>query len=342
MKIAIVYDAVYPYVKGGAEKRIYELSKVLSKKHEIYLFGMKYWNGSDVIKAGNVYLHGVCNSTPLYRKNGRRSLIQPFYFSFYLLKELLKHDFDIIDCQNFPYIPCFACKFYSLLRKKPLIITWVETINKGFIGIIERSCYLLTKNHLFLTNNARYKSIPAGIDLEKINHVKPNKDKFDIIFVGRLIKDKRVDLLLLAVKDLNLKIAIIGDGPEKNRLISLAHELGLDNVFFKGFLDKDEDIYSYMKSSKMLVLPSVREGFGIVVLEALACGCKVITSNHEKNNSKDFVDERFICDVDVESLRDKIKFGLKNRYRNRINLKDFEVNKISGELEEYYRKVHEV
>ena len=51
MKIALVYDAIYPYIKGGAEKRFYEIAKRLSKKgHQMHLYGMKLWEGDKVIK----------------------------------------------------------------------------------------------------------------------------------------------------------------------------------------------------------------------------------------------------------------------------------------------------
>ena len=48
MKIAFVYDAIYPYVKGGVEKRVWELAVRLSRRgHEVHLFGMKFWDGED-------------------------------------------------------------------------------------------------------------------------------------------------------------------------------------------------------------------------------------------------------------------------------------------------------
>lgn len=341
MKIAIVYDAVYPYIKGGAEKRIYDVARILSKNHEVHLFGMKYWDGENTLKVGDIYLHGVCNSISLYNKKGGRSLVQPFYFSLYLLMALKKFDFDLIECQNFPYISCFICKIYSILKKRPLVITWLETFDKGIIGFIEKLSFKLTKYNLVLIDNFsdRLKDkmvIPAGIDLGRIGKIKKNKEKFDIIYAGRLIKDKNVGLLLKAIKDLNLKVAIIGDGPEKNKLIDLADELGLSNISFKGFLEEDKDVYSYMKSSKVLILPSIREGFGIVVLEALACGCKVITVNHKKNNAMRLVDDDFICDADVESLRNKIKFSLKNPYHSKINLEDYDLKIAAENIEKYY------
>ena len=339
MRIAIVYDAIYPYVKGGGEKRIYELGKKLSKKHEIHLFGMKYWRGDNVIKKSNIYLHGVCRAVKLYNKKGYRSFFQPFYFSFYLLKELMRYDFDLIDCQNFPYIPCFVCKFYSLIKKKPLVITWLEVWNDnwdkfgltGYFGrFIEKLSFRLTKNNL------TFSKIPVGVDLDKIKRIKPINEKFDVLFVGRLIKEKNVDLLIKAV-DKRLKVCIIGDGPEKEKLVNLANNLGL-NIKFKGFLDKDEEVYSYMKSSKILTLPSTREGFGTVVLEALACGCKAITVNHKDNNARYLTDKNFICELSVESLRNKIKYGLKNEYNNKIDLEEFDMNKIAKKIENYYQR----
>ena len=46
MKMAFIYDAVYPWIKGGAEKRIYEIGKRLAKKHEVHLYRVGWWNGA--------------------------------------------------------------------------------------------------------------------------------------------------------------------------------------------------------------------------------------------------------------------------------------------------------
>jgi len=66
MKIAFVYDAIYPYVKGGVEKRVEELAVRLSRRgHEIHLFGMKFWDGEDILMRDGIYLHGVCPAQKL-------------------------------------------------------------------------------------------------------------------------------------------------------------------------------------------------------------------------------------------------------------------------------------
>ena len=64
MKIAFVYDVIYPCVKGGVEKRVWELAVRLAKRgHEVHLFGMKFWEGEAVIKKDDVIIHGVCPVT---------------------------------------------------------------------------------------------------------------------------------------------------------------------------------------------------------------------------------------------------------------------------------------
>ena len=81
MKIAFVYDVIYPYVKGGVEKRIWELAIRLSARgHNVHIVGMKYWDGPDSVEKDGVTLHGICPSQTLYA-DGRRTIGEAIYFS---------------------------------------------------------------------------------------------------------------------------------------------------------------------------------------------------------------------------------------------------------------------
>jgi len=65
MRIAYVYDAVYPWIKGGAERRVYELSQRLARRgHEVHCYGARWWEGERHIKLGGVWHHGVCPPYP--------------------------------------------------------------------------------------------------------------------------------------------------------------------------------------------------------------------------------------------------------------------------------------
>src|SRR3990167_6609849 len=95
-KIALVYDAIYPYIKGGGEKRFFDVGKRLSKKYEVYFYGMKFWEGKEVIKKRGMYYCGICKAVPLY-DNKKRTISQAIYFGLASFK-LLREDFDIMDC----------------------------------------------------------------------------------------------------------------------------------------------------------------------------------------------------------------------------------------------------
>ena len=125
MKIAYVHDVIYPHVKGGAEKRVWEISRRLADRgHEVHIFGMKYWDGEAVIERDGVHLHGVCDPGNLY-VDGRRSIKTAIRFSSKLLSSF-KGDFDVVDAQQFPYLPCFSAKLFCTLKRTLLVITWHE------------------------------------------------------------------------------------------------------------------------------------------------------------------------------------------------------------------------
>lgn len=107
----------------------------------------------------------------------------------------------------------------------------------------------------------------------------------DLIFVGRLVSDKGIDLLIRAVEilkrqNLICRLTIVGDGPEKMKATELAAQLSvIDQISFLGSMSQ-EDVANAMRKHKALVIPSLwNEPFGVVALEGIACGCAVIGSD---------------------------------------------------------------
>jgi glycosyltransferase involved in cell wall biosynthesis len=375
MKIAYVYDAVYPWVKGGAERRIYELAKRLTLRgHEVHWYGVGWWwpeEGSRDIVMDGIKLHGVCGPVKLYNDD-RRSIKEAIYYALKLYPKLRGENFDIIDCQGFPFFSCFTSKIYSLFGKPVLVITLHEVWNQywyeylGFIGIFGKlvenlmvnltdkiitvSCK--TKNDLHkIKSSEKAVIIPNGIDFKEITEINPSVEKSDVIFAGRLIKEKNTDLLLRALVQVkkslpNIKCFIIGDGPEKRNLEILRDDLHLrGNVEFLGFLE-DQSLISHLKSSLVFALPSTREGFGMVVLEANACGLPVVVINHPMNASKDLVKDDitgFIAEFSEDSLSDKILDGINGKCSMEDSCIDFargyDWDEIVTDLEDFYREV---
>lgn len=328
MKIAFIYDCIYPWVKGGGEKRIYDIGKRLATKgHEVHLFGIKWWDGSDIIENDGMILHGVCEKMELY-SDGRRSISEAIIFSIRLLPHLYKQKFDIIDVTAFPYFSVFTTKLISMIKRTSMVITWHEAWGdywyqylgwKGVFGKFIESIALklgksivvsqMTKSNLeSLGKDKDIYIIPNGIDLKRISQIVPHIEKCDVIFVGRLIKEKNVDILLKAIHYIryelpDIKCSIIGNGPEKEQLTKFVADRKLENnVSFLQFIEYDE-VISRIKSSKLLVLPSSREGFGIVVIEAFACGIPVITTRCVCNAASELIKEAgLLTDLDVYEL----------------------------------------
>jgi glycosyltransferase involved in cell wall biosynthesis len=105
-----------------------------------------------------------------------------------------------------------------------------------------------------------------------------------LFFVGRMVSDKGLDLLIEAVaklrgEGLETNLTVAGKGPEEAAMKELTHALGLDSlVTFVGQVT-DMQLNELLNAHKILVVPSrFGEGFGVVALEGIACGCVVVGS----------------------------------------------------------------
>jgi glycosyltransferase involved in cell wall biosynthesis len=318
MRVAIVSDSIFPYNTGGKETRIFELTKRLAAAGlDVHIYTMHWWDDPqrDRIENG-VHLHAISPRLPLY-SGERRSVRQGILFGMACFR-LIKEDFDVVDVDHIPYFPLFSVRLVALLKRRPMLATWHEVWGRDYwreyLGaagnlayIIEKLSVMLptkiiavstmTKNRLQgeLGVGSSAALVGNGIDLEAIRGVRAKRRGADVVYAGRLLAHKNVDLLLQAVARLKrtqpgISCLIIGDGPERQRLEALARQLGLDgNVRFLGFLPTHSEVFAYLKASKVFVSPSSREGFGISVIEAGACGLPVVTIDHKDNAARHLI-----------------------------------------------------
>ncbi len=346
--IAFVTDSVMPYSNGGKERRLYEISKrLVQAEREVHIYTMKYWNGPNSIVHEGVHFHAICKKYPLY-VNEKRSIKAGIMFGLSVFTLMFKR-FDILDVDHIPVFPLLSARIITWIRGQKLYATWHEVWGKkywyaymngslGHVGAaLERISFKLpdviisNSNHTteLLTEagcTATTKTISLGVDLESIFSVPVSIEQSDIIFVGRLISHKNVDQLVMAVDQVrkqypHIVCKIVGTGPEENNIRDLIGKYNLEShIHMIRSVPNNDDLYALMKASKMLVLPSEREGFGLVVVEANAAGIPVITTHHAHNAAKDLIL------VGVNGL-------LSSPYADDIALKIIEVLEAEHEME---------
>ena len=122
------------------------------------------------------------------------------------------------------------------------------------------------------------------IDLEVFQPMSGETKKYDLVFAGRLEKNKNTGMLIKAISKVKsqnpeVKLLIIGNGPEKENLKSEIKNLNLENnVFLAGWLPMAKDVARAYNSARIFINPSLNEGGPRVALEAMACGLPVITT----------------------------------------------------------------
>lgn len=328
MNIAFAAPVVYPFVKGGVEKRIHEVGHRLSERgHEVTIYSRHWWDGPKRREHAGMTVEAVGPSGTLYADGDRRSVTSALGLAARLVKPLATADHDIVATPVAPYFHTFTTRLSSALQGIPLVVTWHEVWDDywykymgqpGAIGkAVEWASARLPQHAIApsLTTAEKLQRfapgqdvevIPNGIDVDSIASTPPAAEGYDVLYAGRLIEDKNVDLLIDAFTkvDTNARLGIIGDGPELERLRSRAQRSSASSrIEFLGFLDDYDDVIGHMQAADVFVSPSVREGFGITLLEAMATDSTVVTVQHQHSAGSEVVgDAGFVVSPTVDAV----------------------------------------
>ncbi|HRN69938.1 MAG TPA: glycosyltransferase family 4 protein [Candidatus Woesebacteria bacterium] len=157
MKIAFVSDAIYPYNKGGKEKRLIDITtRLVAQGHEVHVYCMKWWKEPELHKIERgVHLHAISPLYPLYHGE-KRSIKQAILFGLSCLK-LIKEDWDVIDVDHMPFYPVIFTKFVCMLKGKKMYATWHEVWGyeywKKYIGWKAPIAYMVEQFSVFLPDH---------------------------------------------------------------------------------------------------------------------------------------------------------------------------------------------
>jgi L-malate glycosyltransferase len=374
LRIGLVYDALYPYVTGGAEKRYHELAMRLAERHEVHCLTWQFWDGPSELVQDGITLHGVGRPPALYGSDGKRTVREAAAFSARLLPVLLRQRLDVIDCSATPYLPLYAAWLGARMTRTPLVATWHEFWGEHWHDYLPRRPMVarvaralesgarrlgdarvpvsaFTAARMGSASDLAGQVVGNGVDLDAIRAARRAAKPVDVVYVGRLIDEKRVDLLLEAIHALagrfpELRCTVIGDGPERAALEGRAIRLGIaGRVTFSGRIDGSR-VYGAMKAARVLVMPSAREGFGITVAEAQACGAVPLVVRGPMSAASALVHDGLdgvLCDPGPASmaealaglLSDPARLAAMSRSARRV-ARRYDWNRLADQMEQVY------
>lgn len=284
---------------GGAERVILTLAEEFSKRNiKIYLFLAKY-KGEYIpqvpsnVKIINLdttsiyiiwrlsYFLKKINPDVLFSAMDRPNIITicSKIFSNYRGKTIISvHTTITRSCYNIPSLKSLMTLFLikMLYNKADLIVTVSRGVANDLKNILKTGKKIITIYNPFNIEKIIEKS------REPISHSWFKEKKIPIVLsIGRLTKAKNFPLLIksigIARKKTPINLMILGEGEDRAKLVKLIKRLKLqENVRMPGFVDNP---YKYMKQASVFVLPSLWEGFGNVLVEALATSTPIVSTD---------------------------------------------------------------
>lgn len=229
----------------------------------------------------------------------------------------------------------YGFKLYRLIRQ--FVQNKIVKLNDKLENVITISEFSEKILKTTLEKNTRVTRIYNPIDIEKnLEKVDPSKNEY-YLYVGRVSKEKGVDLFCQAISELDYKGIVVGDGDERQKL-----ETEFPNIEFTGWKNKDE-VKQYMKGAKALIFPSKwYEGAPLTPLEAMQYGVPCICSN--VSAAVDYsIDNILIFELNKDELKKKIVCYEKNIDKYSKESFEFVKSRINidygNEITNYFKKI---
>jgi glycosyltransferase involved in cell wall biosynthesis len=277
-------------ITGGVEAYCHYVGRHLRADHEVRFLSRS--------TTGSVWDAATLASLP-----GR------LWFLLRALVQGLRADFDVV--MGTTYVTHPVAWLIGTLRRRPVVFWYPDVLigdwRNGQFGAVEGRMGELAERVILRLPVARFIAIsestaaklvahgvdaaritvvPCGYDPETVAAVEPETtDRRRITVVGRAVPYKRIDVVMRAAARLapelpELEVVVIGQGPELEPLGKLATELGIAHlVDFRGFVDEHRRVLSAVAASDAFVSASEIEGFGIVVVEAMALGVPYVVAD---------------------------------------------------------------
>jgi glycosyltransferase involved in cell wall biosynthesis len=302
MRICLIYDCLFPHTVGGAERWYRSLAERLAADgHEVTYLTLRQWERGGNPGVAGVDVRAVGPRLQLYSRSGRRRVGPPLVFGAGVFWHLLRHGgrYDVVHTCSFPYFSLLAAAAARTRWRFRLVVDWFEvwsrTYWREYLGhyggdagwCIQRLCVRVPQRAFCFSRLYATRLKEEGLSGEITMlagayggplDVRPSAGTEPLVlFAGRHIPEKQVPAIVPAMARARtyvpeLRAVVVGDGPERPEVVRLVRELGLEGaVEVPGFV-ATEVVEELMARALCVLLPSRREGYGLVVIEAAARG----------------------------------------------------------------------
>jgi len=321
VQVCIVYDCLYPFTIGGAERWYRNVAEALaSRGHGVTILTLRQWESREEPDIPGVRVVAVGPRFGLYTSTGRRRLVPPIVFGLGVLRHLLRRgrSYDVVHTASFPYFSLLAVGAMRRRGGYRVVVDWHEVWTReywreylgrlgGTIGWrVQRACLRVPQRAFCFSrlHERRLRELGVRGELTRLEGQydgpleaeAPQPARPVAVFAGRHIPEKQVPSLVPALalareQVPELRGEIYGDGPERGKVLDAIAELGLEDVVSApGFVNGDV-LNQALASAMCLVLPSRREGYGRVVIEASARGVPVVVVSGPDSAATELVEE---------------------------------------------------
>lgn len=320
LRIAIVYDRVYPASIGGAE-RFYGLlaERLAAAGHHVTYLAADHWSPQAPPSMPGVELIALSRQKHIYDAN-RRRILPVLAFPFAVARFLLRrdHHFDVVHTSAISPWLALVCVAAARLRRRRCVLDWWEVWTtpywQKYLGerlgllaalaqrVVARSPHApVTHSRL---HSQRIRKLSGHGDALLLRGVLGNPEPVDrpepashfVLFAGRLIPEKQVLRLIPAIARARkrmpeLRLVIIGEGPDREAIATMARALHLEDAIELLEFVPEEKLRDYIRNALCVALLSAREGFGLVVAEAAAMGVPSLVLAHPDSAASELIIE---------------------------------------------------
>jgi len=321
MRVCVVYDCLFPHTVGGAERWYRNLAERLAAAgHDVTYLTLRQWDRGEDPGVPGVKVVAVAPRMALYKADGARRIAPPLAFGAGVLWHLLRHrrDYDVVHTASFPYFSLLAAGLLRRVGGYRLVVDWHEVWSgaywREYLGerlgrvgeLVQRLCaradqraFCFSRLHAERLRALGLRGEPTVLRGEwagGLERPDPAPAGDTAVFAGRLIPEKQAPAVVGAVVSAaerrpGLRGAIYGDGPERAALAAEIERLDAAAVVSAHGFVATEELDDALRHALCLVLPSRREGYGMVIVEAASLGVPSITSAGPDNAAVEHIED---------------------------------------------------